>query len=185
MPFARRIVPYLAVIAASAGTAAPASAADPVPACAAVAPPPAALAGWSQPVPRTAGSDAATAPAVALGQAVTLALRPDTAVAYPVAPRRTAAGTHGGLVTLTVVRAGTYRIALDGPGWIEVASAGSGTGSDSALATGIASSAHAHGPACSGIRKMVDFALVPGAYLVAVAGSPTPGVRLMVAPLEP
>ncbi len=41
--------------------------------------------------------------------------------------------------------------------------------------------AHGHGPACSGIRKIVDFALQPGRYLVSIDGNEAPEVSILVA----
>lgn len=81
-----------------------------------------------------------------------------------------AAGRHAGELSLTIARAGTYRIALSGPGWIDVLAAG---------AT-MPSTGHAHGEPCSGIRKIVAFALQPGTYRVSLAQSPAPRLRVMV-----
>ncbi len=81
-----------------------------------------------------------------------------------------ASAGHGGTLALTVARAGTYRIALSVPGWIDV------SGADGMKA----SSGHSHGPACSGIRKIVAFALEPGTYEIRIARSPVPQPRIMV-----
>lgn len=78
---------------------------------------------------------------------------------------------HGGTLTLTVTAAGTYRIALGGRAWIDLVQSG----------TPLVSSAHGHGPACSGIHKIVDFRLEPGSYAVQLSGSVEDTVTLMVA----
>ena len=43
--------------------------------------------------------------------------------------------------------------------------------------------AHGRGPACSGIRKMVDFALEPGLYVLQIAGNGGPSLPVMIARL--
>nr|WP_179220809.1 hypothetical protein [Sphingomonas laterariae] len=40
--------------------------------------------------------------------------------------------------------------------------------------------ATAHGPACSGVRKMVDFRLKAGRHVLQIAGSASPAIALMV-----
>lgn len=47
----------------------------------------------------------------------------------------------------------------------------------------VTSVAHGHGPACSTIRKTVDFDLKPGRYLLQVARSRTEAIRIMVSRL--
>ncbi|HEX8555674.1 MAG TPA: homogentisate 1,2-dioxygenase, partial [Sphingomonas sp.] len=74
-------------------------------------------------------------------------------------------------VTFRVASAGTYRVALDSAMWIDVVA---GTAA-------IASTTHGHGPACSGVRKMVDFALRPGRYVIQLSGSAKPQAVVMVA----
>ena len=75
-----------------------------------------------------------------------------------------------GNLALTVPRAGTYRIALSGPAWIDVAGA----------AGPLPSTGHGHGEPCSGIRKIVAFALQPGTYRVSLSNSPGARLRVMV-----
>lgn len=67
----------------------------------------------------------------------------------------------GGMFAFTVARGGTYRIALGTAAWIDVVKG----------ARPLASVAHAHGPACTGVRKLVDFALKPGRYVLQIEGS--------------
>jgi hypothetical protein len=84
------------------------------------------------------------------GQAVTLA---------PSAP-----------LILVIAEAGTYGVAVDRGAWIEVAR-------DGATLT---SNGHGHGPACSTIRKIVDFQLLPGRYTITLSRTQAPTVRLLV-----
>lgn len=134
----------------------------PVPACPGVAPPPAGLIAWS-------GRDA-IAPAV--GTPATVPLRPMATATFVTAPSRPAApGTYGQSFALSVTKPGTYRIALSAGAWIDVIDGGSKS---------IASIAHAEGPGCSGIRKIVDFSLTPGAYAIELSGAKTTRIRMLV-----
>ena len=47
----------------------------------------------------------------------------------------------------------------------------------------IESVAHGHGPDCSGIRKMVDFPLEPGNYVLEIAANGQSQLPLLVAHL--
>lgn len=62
------------------------------------------------------------APLINTGILYALALQPQDAVQYPVAPskRMLPDGSHGGLVKFKVAKAGAYRIALDAGYWIDV-----------------------------------------------------------------
>ncbi len=44
----------------------------------------------------------------------------------------------------------------------------------------LTSSAHGHGPACSGIRKLVAFELTAQPYLLKLTGLKTPTARVML-----
>lgn len=87
---------------------------------------------------------------IQLGQAVTLA--------------------PSALLILVIVEAGTYGVAIDQGAWIDVAREG---------AT-LTSNGHGHGPACSSIRKIVDFQLRPGRYTITLGRTQAPSVRLLV-----
>jgi hypothetical protein len=76
-------------------------------------------------------------------------------------------------VVFRIATAGTYGIALDQPGWIDVVPAAAGS-------QPLASAAHGHGPECSSIRKIVRFALVPGSYRLALTGLAQPKVKAML-----
>ncbi|MGJ3630031.1 hypothetical protein AB5I41_31865 [Sphingomonas sp. MMS24-JH45] len=81
-----------------------------------------------------------------------------------------ASDAAAGLAMFQVARPGTYRIALGTPAWIDVVRAGQP----------LAAMAHGHGPACSGIRKIVDFRLRPGRYVLQVSGGGTSPVPIMI-----
>ncbi|WP_294297953.1 hypothetical protein [uncultured Sphingomonas sp.] len=121
---------------------------------------PAQLAGW-----RTSGDDLAS------GKAVTLdTWDPRTVrmldVPLPQRPGRAANRAF------RIKTSGTYGIALDQKGWIDLYRLRE--------TTPIASTAHGHGPACSGIRKIVRFALTPGEYQVVVGGLDSPRAKLLL-----
>jgi hypothetical protein len=143
--------------------------------CPAVAAPPTELAGWSaQKRAVVAGTNAASAARMpAIGSAAAVALHPIADVRFPVVPRKADQG-HGGILVFTVDRPGTYRIALSAGAWIDLVS-----GSALLEATG-----HGHGAACTGIRKMVDFALAPGRYVLEIANSAQPEITLLIVPLR-
>lgn len=132
------------------------------------------LTGWVPGVRVTAGTAAADVPPLTLAGRADVALADDAGVHYVVTPGKSgAAGSKGGLLAFLVTRAGTYRVALGTAAWVDVIGNG----------TSIASTAHGRGPACSGIRKMVDFALAPGAYVLQISGSGDPVTGVMVTPL--
>lgn len=133
---------------------------------------PAALAGWQQGARFAAGTSAAAAAPLTIGRGATATLVAPAALDYArPAAKAGAADSFGGLFAVTIARAGRYRVALGGGAWIDVVQG------DRLLS----SVAHAHGPACSPIRKMVDFDLAPGRYLIQIAGSKTRDLSLMVA----
>lgn len=73
--------------------------------------------------------------------------------------------------TMRIRKAGTFGIALDQPGWIDVAP---GRGQP------LASVVHGHGPECSTIRKIVRYRLQPGTYRVAASRLKGTRARLML-----
>jgi hypothetical protein len=87
-------------------------------------------------------------------------LRPGTAV--PVTP--------GQDVSLEIANAGTYGMALATGAWIDVTQNG----------RALRSTDHAHGPACSGIHKIVDFQLATGRYTIRLSRTEATSVRLLV-----
>lgn len=128
------------------------------------------LAGWSRTGEAGASADAASAPQ--LGATRTrLALLPTGDVRFAAAPERPATQGYSGLASFEVAKEGRVRIALDKGAWIDVARDGKV----------IRSVAHGHGPACSGIRKIVDFDLQPGRYLLQIVGAPAAEISALVA----
>jgi len=137
---------------------------------------PAELANWTSRTVLTAADRTSALNAAALrpGHAVALSLQPTPDVDYALSPERPPGpASHGGMARVTIERAGTYRVALGSAAWIDVVRDGKA----------LASVGHGHGPACSDIRKMVDFRLEPGAYVLQIAGSAAPAINLLVAPL--
>jgi hypothetical protein len=117
-------------------------------------PPAAACAATDQSLPANMNpwrSPVAAGATVAPGQAVTVA---------PATP-----------LILVITEAGTYGVALDQAAWIDVAPTG---------AAALHPNGHGHGPACSSIRKIVDFQLQPGRYTITLSRTQAPNVRLLV-----
>ena len=82
------------------------------------------------------------------------------------------AGRDGTAATMVRIRkAGTFGIALDQPGWIDVAPM---------RGKPLASTRHGHGPQCSTIRKIVRYRLRPGTYRVTVNKLKGTRARLML-----
>lgn len=136
------------------------------------APLPAELEGWTRKQPARAGATAAAATLLPIGVGVAATLLPTPKVSYPVRPEKPGGSvSSGGIFAFTVPAAGRYRVALGSGAWIDVLS---GT-------TPAISVAHGYGPECTGVRKMVDFELRPGRYLLQVAGNGSATLPLMVA----
>lgn len=139
------------------------------------APLPPDLAGWSRMTPLVAGAAPAKAAPLTIGTGVKATLLPTATLIYAAAPEKPGApGTSGGLFAVQIATAGRYRVALGAAAWIDMVQDGKP----------ITSVAHAHGPACSPVRKMVDFDLRPGRYLLQVAGAPASTLGLLVAKLR-
>lgn len=137
---------------------------------------PAPLAGWATRSALTAGTDATKLDGarIQIGRAVDLSLAPTPSMHYAVRPENPGGSvSHGGMVAFTVEAAGTYRVAISSAAWLDVVRDG----------VSLTSVGHGHGPACSGIRKMVDFSLQPGAYTLQVAGNGAPAISVIVARL--
>ena len=131
------------------------------------------LAGWAKRAPLAAATDAARIKAATLldGVAVDAALTRTSELHYAARPEKPG-GTvsYGGMFGFTVKQAGTYRVALGSGAWIDLLNG----------KMAAASSAHGHGPSCSGIRKMVDFPLKPGRYILQIAANGSPALPLMI-----
>lgn len=148
--------------------AAPAPAATPAPApvCTATVSPPAGLEAWST-------ISAITKGPIAIGQGTGAMLQPVDKVVFAFAPGRAPKpDTFGGTYQFNIAIAGTYRIALAAGAWIDVVGDGKI----------IESVAHTEGPACSGIRKIVDFTLAPGRYVLQLSGAKEAAMRVLIVP---
>ena len=143
-------------------------------ACSAVVAPPAEMSGWASPRPLNAGRTAARATMLTPGVAISARLPSTRDVCYAVRPEKPGGSvSYGGVFAFTVTTPGRYRVALGSGAWIDVLANGK-------PATSVA---HGHGPACTGIRKMVDFDLAAGRYVLQVAGNGTADLPLMVTKL--
>lgn len=142
--------------------AAPATAA---PVCTATVAPPAGLEAWSV-------APGMTGDVIAPGKNIALTLEPIDSVTFPLPlDRKPAAGTFGGVYHVTIATAGTYRVVLQNGAWIDLVRDGKS----------LTSVAHMEGAPCSGIRKIVDFALQPGTYIVQLSGAKTAQMRILIA----
>ena len=127
---------------------------------------------WTTPEPLQGGANLATAGKLVVGHTYSAALSASAAMSYVVPlPKPAADGSLAGLFTLTIDTAGTYSIALNNGAWIDVAPA---------AGQPLTSVAHGHGPACTTIHKVVDFALQPGAYVVQISGAQTSPVVIEI-----
>lgn len=106
--------------------------------------------------------DASPGVSIDVGEAVA------RAVANPPVAAQTGGVVHIGF---RIDKPGTYGIALDQPGWIDVAPRGGAP---------LASTRHGHGPACSTIRKIVRFELQPGRYELRLSKLTRPQARVML-----
>ncbi|PTR07304.1 MULTISPECIES: hypothetical protein [unclassified Novosphingobium] len=173
------VVSSLVLVMLSAPAAAQMEAAPPpAPICAASAAATGAYAPWNRPSPLTAGREAAAPAMLTLGTAAQVNLSPTPDVHYAQRPEKPGGSvSYGGLLGFDVVKAGTYRIALGSAAWLDV------IGRQGPMR----SVAHGHGPDCTGIRKMVDFTLESGHYLVQISanGGPVVTVLALTAPDVP
>jgi hypothetical protein len=162
-----------AIVAGAMAIMAPqgALAAEDMPTCTAPGPMPAQWSAWAHPVRREAAGALPAAP-LAIGEAVDARLLHTPAVTYPLRPEKPGGSvSYGGLLQLVVTTPGTYRVALGSPAWIDLVSSGG---------TAVVSTAHGHGPTCTGIRKMVDFALDPGTYVLQISANGSDQSEVMV-----
>ncbi|MEO5493560.1 MAG: hypothetical protein ABIR08_05995 [Sphingomonas sp.] len=138
----------------------------PSPVCTATVAPPAGLEAWSTVLAITKGP-------IAIGKGTGVRLQPVEKVVFTATPGRTSkSGSFGGVYQFNVATAGTYRIALEAAAWIDVVFDGKS----------LESIAHAEGPACSGIRKIVDFTLSPGRYSLQLSGAKDSPMRVLIVP---
>lgn len=99
-----------------------------------------------------------------------LALHRYESLSYWIAPAREPDPfKFGGMVPIVVKKPGRLTVALDEGAWIDLVRDGKI----------VKSVGHGHGPACSGIRKMVDFDVTDGRYLLQIVNAPTASIRAM------
>ena len=161
----------MVVVAAAIAAPQGAFAAEDMPVCTAQGVLPAELAAWASPVARDAAAGV-PGTALVLGQAARVTLLQTPSVTFPLRPEKPGGSvSFGGVLQVVVAQRGTYRVALGSPAWIDLVSA---TGK------AVESLAHGHGPACTGIRKMVDFVLEPGAYTLQISANGSPDSEVLV-----
>lgn len=133
---------------------------------------PVGLEGWGARAPIEAGSSVRNAPVLTIGRASDLQLVTTDRITPVALPGRTPpAGSGGGLALFQVAEPGTYQVALGSTGWIDVVRAGKS----------LPAVTFAHGPACTGIRKVVDYRLRPGRYILQLSGTPGMAVPVLIA----
>lgn len=169
----------LRIIALSLATALPAvafaaPAAKPAAACPTAPVLPPELADWSRAAStRTiyAYGDDLGADWSSLGAARTeLPLHRFESLRYAVAPeRKPDVFKFGAMVPIDVKKPGRLVVALDAGAWIDLVRDG----------VAVKSLAHGHGPACSGIRKLVEFGVTPGRYLLQIVNAPAASIHAM------
>lgn len=170
----RAMALLLTLAAPCAAVALPAFAQETPPACAAPAAPlPALYAPWAVKGDAVSAARAADLPKAELvpGQAVLAALHPTREVGFLVQPEKPGGSvSRGGMFSLRIDTPGVYRFALGAGPWIDVLK-------DQVI---VPSTAHGPGPACSGIRKMVDFSLDTGVYILQVSANADDKLALLV-----
>jgi len=110
----------------------------------------------------TAARDAGTAPELATERLYDISLLPQTTVALhvPAGAKSNFEGAFAGFARVRISNAGRYRVALDQPGWIDLASDG-----------GVIASTDFSGQrGCSTPHKVVQFELPAGAILLQLTG---------------
>ena len=143
------------------------------PKCEAMVAPPPALAGWTEKndVAAATKADGLAQAALTIDKGAMVALHPTREVSYVTQPDKPGGSVaHGGLLSVTVGAAGTYQVNLSSGAWIDLLQDGKA----------VLSTAHAPGPACTGIRKTVQFPLQPGRYVLQLSANATPDIQVMV-----
>jgi hypothetical protein len=123
----------------------------------------------------TLGSDPNSAPMIELKRLYELRLQPQDRVSFAVAPgkRDPTVGANAGLATFKIPAAGSYRVSVDAPFWIDVVSNGARVVAKDFQGQ--------HG--CSPPNKIVEFELLGARPFVLQLSNATAGsVRLTVTP---
>ncbi|THD58175.1 MAG: homogentisate 1,2-dioxygenase [Phenylobacterium sp.] len=128
---------------------------------------------WTAQTPLAAAVSAASLSQAQLtpGKSVVARLSPTADVDFAVPPEKPAdPASHSGLFDVKIEQPGTYVVGLGAGAWIDVLKDGKA----------LSSIGHDHGPACSTLRKMVEFPLQPGRYLLQVSGAPDAKLSILV-----
>jgi len=139
------------------------------------APLPPAYAAWAAKSDLDAAGAAADLPKAAMvpGKAVTAHLLPTRQVAYVVQPEKPGGSvSKGGMFEVKIDTGGVYRFASGSGAWIDVLKDGKI----------LESVNHMGGPACTGIRKMVDFPLEPGRYVLQISANADETLPFLILP---
>lgn len=134
---------------------------------------PAPYAAWNAKAEVTSAADAAGLDMARLtpGRAATAKLHPTRQVAYTTQPEKPGGSVaSGGMLALDIVEAGTYRVGVSSGAWLDLMDGGKA----------VVSTAHGEGPACTTLRKMVDFPLHPGRYVVQISANAEPTIGILV-----
>lgn len=134
---------------------------------------PAALSAWTNKASLDAAVGAAGLSGAALtpGKAVRVNLHHTRGVQYIAQPEKPGGSlAYGGMLMLNVKDAGTYQVNLSSGAWIDMLKDGAA----------VMSGAHAPGPACSGIRKTVQFPLQPRRYVIQLSANGDPTIAVLI-----
>jgi hypothetical protein len=121
-------------------------------------------------VPGFAGFGVPQAGPLAIGRATRVTLRQETRPPAVAGGRPFKPGSYRGEAAIEIGKAGRYRVAISQKAWLTVQRAGGE----------VASVAHMHGPACSGIAKIVSFDLTPGRHALILSEAPGGKATVMV-----
>ena len=134
-------------------------------------------AGWNDPAPLTAlaADRADNPPMLRLGRAATIVLQPTPEMRYLLPPGQDGkADSFAGLVHFAVATAGDYRFLSSEDPWYDVIGGGS-------MLLPIARS---HERDCIGaVRKMIDYKLSPGHYVLQISRTSTASLPLLLVKL--
>jgi hypothetical protein len=136
---------------------------------------PSELAAWIHPVPLVAATRQAELrkAKIVVGQAVLAEMKATPIVTYSARPADPGGKvSKGGMFQLAIKQAGIYRVAISDHAWIDVVSQGKN----------VQSTSHGRGPACSGIRKMVDYRLKSGTYTLQLSAGEQDQLAILVVP---
>ena len=117
--------------------------------------------------PAFAKWNSAPAKVLRVGVPVEVAALPAARVKWAVRPGKPGPGA---VLRFSIARAGVYQVGLSHGAWIDVVRGGKA----------LASVAHGHGPLCTGLRKIVDFRLARGSYVLQLAAMPEATIKVMV-----